>query len=410
MVSTFPTELHRSLYAALAALRATGDVVPGELMELLNTYLPMSTGLDAVEGEPFSVLGFEAARSVLLDSSSFGSHSYALTIGQFLGRTILEMDGKEHKAYRRIISDAFSMRAMIDWESTVIVPSINELIDDWVLNETADLVADLTFPLPIRVIAKLLGLPSSDVEWFQRSASTMVDLEKNDGPDSDVRREQATAEVSQYFRDVIAERRLAPRLDVISMLILGEVDGQRLADQEIVSFLRLLLPAGAETIYRASGSMLLGLLTHPDQLNLVRGDRSLIPAVVEETLRWEPSIMAIGRTATSEIRFGGVTIPAGSPVHVSLGAANHDERVFARPEEFDITRATHPHLAFATGPLTCLGLQLARFEMAAVCNVVLDRLPEIGIPPESADAHVGGIAYRSPASVPVVWNAAATVS
>jgi cytochrome P450 len=316
MVSTFPAELHRSPYAALAALRSTGDVLPGELMTLLNADLPMSTGLDVVEGEPFSVLGFEAARSVLLDSSSFGSHSYALTIGQVLGRTILEMDGRDHKAYRRIISDAFSKRAMVDWESKVIVPSINELIDGWALNGAADLVADLTFPLPIRVIAKLLGLPSADVGWFQRSASTMVDLEKSEGPESNVRREQATTEISQYFRDIIAERRLAPRSDVISLLIIGEVDGQRLADEEIVSFLRLLLPAGAETIYRASGSMLLGLLTHPDQLNLVRGDRSLIPAVVEETLRWEPPIMAIGRTTTSQIQFGGVTIPAGSPIHV----------------------------------------------------------------------------------------------
>lgn len=410
MVTTQLAELHRSPYAALAALRGSGDVVPGELMTLLDTDLPMSTGLDAVEGEPFSVLGFEAARSLLLDSSSFGSHSYALTIGQFLGRTILEMDGKEHRAYRRIISDAFSKRAMVDWESTVIVPSINEFIDGWILTGTADLVADLTFPLPIRVIAKLLGLPSTDVEWFQRSASAMVDLEKNDGPESEIQRERATTEISQYFRDVIAERRLAPRSDVISMLITGEVDGQRLADEEIVSFLRLLLPAGAETIYRASGSMLLGLLTNPDQLNLVKNDRSLIPAVVEETLRWEPPIMAIGRTATSQIEFGGVTIPAGSPVHVSLGAANHDERVFSRPEEFDITRPPHPHLAFATGPHTCLGLQLARAEMAAICNVVLDRLVEIRVAPDFADAHIGGIAYRSPASVPAVWNATATAS
>ena len=410
MVSTLQAELHRSPYAALAALRSTGDVVPGELMTLLNADLPMSTGLDAVEGEPFSVLGFEAARSVLLDSSSFGSYSYALTIGQFLGRTILEMDGKEHRAYRRIISDAFSKRAMFDWESKVIAPSINELIDGWILNGAADLVADLTFPLPIRVIAKLLGLPSTDVGWFQRAASTMVDLEKNDGAESDVRREQATTEISQYFRDIIAERRLAPRSDVISMLIIGEVDGQRLADEEIVSFLRLLLPAGAETIYRASGSMLLGLLTHPDQLNLVRADRSLVPAVVEETLRWEPPIMAIGRTTTSEVQLGSLTIPAGSPIHVSLGAANHDEKVFAQPEDFDITRPSHPHLAFATGPHTCLGLQLARSEMGSICNVLLDRLAGIRVLPEFADAHVSGIAYRSPASIPAIWDAPATVS
>jgi cytochrome P450 len=137
---------------------------------------------------------------------------------------------------------------------------------------------------------------------------------------------------------------------------------------------------------------------------LVRSDRGLVSAVVEETLRWEPPIMAIGRTSTSAVELGGVKIPAGSPVHVSLGAANHDEKVFSRPEEFDITRPPHPHLAFATGAHTCLGLQLARAEMAAICNVVLNRLGEMQISPESMDVHVGGISYRTPASVPVVWG------
>jgi cytochrome P450 len=402
--NTHLDEMNRSPYAALAALRNSGDVQPGEIMTLLNTDLPMSTGLDAVEGQAFSVLGFEAARALMLDNSSFGSHSYALTIGQFFGRTILEMDGKEHKAYRRIISDAFSKRAMMDWDFTVIVPTINDLIDEWDQNGSVDLVSELTFPLPNRVIGKLLGLPAADVDWFQHSASAMANLEGDSGPESEVERERATAEISQYFRDVVAEKRRLPQADVISMLIGGEVDGQSLNDEEIVSFLRLLLPAGAETIYRASGSMLLGLLTHPEQLDLVRNDRGLVSAVVEETLRWEPPIMAIGRTATSQVELGGVTIPAGSPVHISLGAANHDERVFPQPEEFDMARPPHPHLAFATGAHTCLGLQLARVEMAAICNVVLDRLVGVEISPEITDVHVGGIAFRSPPTVPVVWN------
>ena len=125
-------------------------------------------------------------------------------------------------------SDAFSKRAMSEWDSQVIVPTINELIDGWAQNGSADLVADLTFPLPIRVIAKLLGLPAADVEWFQRSAAAIVDLEGD--AESEVQRQRATAEISDYFRDVIAERRRSPRSDVISLLITGEVEGQRLDD------------------------------------------------------------------------------------------------------------------------------------------------------------------------------------
>jgi cytochrome P450 len=393
-------ELNRSPFRALAELRAQGDLVQGELMSLLGVDLPMSTGLDAVAGVPFTALGFEAARAVLLDGTSFSSGAYALTIGRFLGRTILEMDGTEHIAHRRLLSAVFSKREMAMWTRKFIVPTINNLIDSIAGVSTTDLVKALTYALPIRVIGQMLGLPKDDVDWFQSTASVMVALEVEDGGDMGTR-EGAAASLGSYFHNLIDLRRSEPNSDIISLLLKQEIDGHSLDADSIVSFLRLLLPAGAETIYRGSGSMLAALLTHPKQLEAIRADRGLVPVVVEETLRWEPPIMAIGRTAIRDTEVAGVTIAEGTPVHVSLGAANHDRQVFERPEQFDIGRPSHPHLTFAAGPHTCLGLQLARTEMAALCNAVLDRLPDLALENDSAIPAIEGIAFRSPPRLPV---------
>jgi cytochrome P450 len=310
------------------------------------------------------------------------------------------MDGTEHIAHRRLLSAVFSKREMAMWTRKFIVPTINNLIDSIAGVSTTDLVKALTYALPIRVIGQMLGLPKDDVDWFQSTASVMVALEVEDGGDMGTR-EGAAASLGSYFHNLIDLRRSEPNSDIISLLLKQEIDGHSLDADSIVSFLRLLLPAGAETIYRGSGSMLAALLTHPKQLEAIRADRGLVPVVVEETLRWEPPIMAIGRTAIRDTEVAGVTIAEGTPVHVSLGAANHDRQVFERPEQFDIGRPSHPHLTFAAGPHTCLGLQLARTEMAALCNAVLDRLPDLALENDSAIPAIEGIAFRSPPRLPV---------
>ena len=149
---------------------------------------------------------------------------------------------------------------------------------------------------------------------------------------------------------------------MISVLVQAELDGEHLDDAQICSFLRLLLPAGAETTYRSSSNLLFGLLTNPDQLDALRADRNLMPQAIEEGLRWEPPLLGIMRTATRDTEIDGMPIPAGSIVAVNLGSANHDERYWDNAEEFDIFRPPRQHIAFAWGPHMCLGLHLARME------------------------------------------------
>jgi cytochrome P450 len=193
--------------------------------------------------------------------------------------------------------------------------------------------------------------------------------------------------------------------DLMSELVMAEVDGQRLADDEIYPFLLLLLPAGVETTYRSSSSLLFGLLSQPDRLAALRADHDLLPAAIEEGLRWEPPVVSVLRVAVEDVELGGVRIPKGGMVALSLGAANRDPASFEDPDTFDIFRDARQHVAFGDGPHMCLGMHLARMETRVLLTAVLDRLPNLRLDPEADDPHVHGLVFRSPPSLPVLFGA-----
>jgi cytochrome P450 len=252
------------------------------------------------------------------------------------------------------------------------------------------------------VISRLLGLPEEDFLQFQRWSVELIGLV------ADIDRGlAASAALRDYFAGVVAERRSQPRDDVISDLVTAEVDGERLSDESIYSFLRLLLPAGAETTYRSSGNLLFLLLTHDDQMDAVRADRSLLPQAIEEGLRFEPPLLTINRTTTCEVEIGGVTLAAGESINPNMGSANHDETRWENAESFDIFRPAIPHIAFAHGPHMCLGMHLARLETRALVNGVLDRLPNVALNPGDTDPHIRGQVFRSPTSLPVTFSPSA---
>ena len=177
-------------------------------------------------------------------------------------------------------------------------------------------------------------------------------------------------------------------------------------DEEIYGFLRLLLPAGAETTQRLLGTLLLALLENPEQLEAVKADRKLLTNAIEEALRWESPVQMTSRENLTDVELSGVSIPAGSHISVCIGSGNHDEEVFDDPERFDIFRDGPPHLAFGEGPHRCLGEHLARLETTVAMNALLDRLPDIRLEPGDSDPHVHGQAFRSPNCVPVAFTPA----
>lgn len=355
-------------------------------------------GIEPSEG--YVCFRYDDCSRVLRDPKTFTSTGYDSTIGMVMGHMILGMDDPEHRVHRNLVAKAFRERSLARWEPQFIAPICNELIDRFISRGSADLVRELTFEFPVRVISRILGLPEEDFGQFQRWSIELIGLGAN------IELGLAASEsLRNYFAEVVAERRRQPRDDVISDLVTAEVEGKRLSDEAIYSFLRLLLPAGAETTYRSSGNLLFLLLSHPDQLQAVIRDRSLLPQAIEEGLRREPPLLTINRNTTRDVELGGVTIPEGASVVTCLGSANHDETRWEDPERFDIFRPQIPHLAFAHGPHMCLGMHLARLETRVVVNAVLDRLHSLRFDPAGDDPHIRGMVFRSPTSLPVLFSA-----
>jgi cytochrome P450 len=215
---------------------------------------------------------------------------------------------------------------------------------------------------------------------------------------------QASQALERYFLPLIAERRDAPRGDLISVLATAELEGTRLTDAEIVAFLRLLLPAGAETTYRSSSNLIFGLLTHMEQFEQVRRDRALIPQAIEEGLRWEPPLIGILRGVTRDTEIDGVPVPKGATLSVSMGAANRDDARYTDPDRFDIHRPARQHLAFGFGAHRCLGMHLARMETTVALEALFDRLPNLRLDPEAGRVVITGATFRAPTKLPVVFG------
>jgi cytochrome P450 len=349
----------------------------------------------------FTAFGFDAVQQVLKDGDTFSSAAYADVMGEVMGHTILEMDEPEHHLYRGLVQQAFSRKSMENWERDLVRGVVDEQIDGFIDRDPkrADLVRELTFPFPVIVIARLLGLPREDLPMFHRNAVQIISA------GFDIERARAASEsLFDYFSAIIAERRTHPSDDVISVLAQAELEGTRLNDDEICAFLRLLLPAGAETTYRSSSNLLYGLLTKPDQLDALHADRGLMNQAIEEGLRWEPPLLGILRTATKDTEVEGVFVPAGSTVAVNIGSANHDERYWDHAEEFDLFRPQRQHLAFAWGPHMCLGLHLARMETRVAIGRLLDRLPGMRLDPDAEPAPITGMIFRAPNALPVIWD------
>jgi len=317
-----------------------------------------------------------------------------------MGRTILQMDEPEHRKIRSLVASSFRSRMLERWEEELVAVVVNELIDSFVERGRSDLVREVTFNFPVQVIARILGLPRADYPRFQRWALELTSVSANWE-----RGVAASAALRDYFVEVMAERRAAPGDDLISDLVRAEVDGERLGDEEIYSFLRLLLPAGVETTYRATGSLLLALLNDRRQLDALYGDRSLYAQAFEEVLRWEPPVTLILRRATRATELAGVPIDEGADIALMIGAANRDERKYADPDRYDMFREQRQHVGFGFGVHVCLGMHLARMESRVAVNTLLDRLGPITLDPAAEPPHIEGLAFRSPLSLPVVFAA-----
>jgi cytochrome P450 len=385
-------DLLRDPYPLFAQKRRESGIFKGSVMDWSKT--PDNLRPDNL----YAAVSFDAVNKVFRDGRLFNSKIYDSTIGLFIGPTILAMEGKPHREHRNLVSAAFKSKSLVQWEPTIVRPICEALVDESVDAGSADLVKDFTFEFPTRVISKLLGLPAEDLPWFRARAVELISYTVKYK-----RAFVASAALKDYFLTQIDQRRSNPTEDIIGDLVTAEIDGENLTDEAIYSFLRLLLPAGLETTYRSSGNLLFLLLTHPDQLAAVQADRELIPAAIEEGLRYETPLTTVQRYATEDTELEGVEIPAGSVIDVCIGSANRDEGRWERSEEFDIFRKRLPHITFAAGEHTCLGLHLARMETRVALECLLNRLTDITLVTDH-DPHIWGQPFRSPRALPVTFE------
>ncbi|WP_020669887.1 cytochrome P450 [Amycolatopsis nigrescens] len=361
--------------------------------------------------KPYAVVPFAGTRAILLlthdlvtaafkDEATFpASAIYPLTTGPVLGHTIQCMAGREHRVNRALVTPAFRRKLVASYAGTLLEPLAHDLVDRFHRRDEVDLVAEFTERYPVLVITRMLGLPAGDEEVLHRWARDLFHY-----PMRPADAKRASAEFTAYLTPVIEARRREPGDDLISTLAGTEVEGERLSDEQILSFLRLLFPAGADTSTLALGNVLAALLTHPDELLRVREDPDTeLSWAVEESLRWEPPVALLPRVCPAAADWHGIAIPAGTPMIFGITAANRDPGVYPDPDRFDIGRRAMATLAFGDGPHTCLGTWLALAEVRAGLKVLLHRLPEIRLV-AGADARIGGrlgAALRGPAALRV---------
>jgi cytochrome P450 len=381
-----------SPYPMLAELRATAAVHRG--------WPEMGIPASPEDAQQiFSVYSFDAVKAVFTDNKTFSTRCYEAIVRPLQGPTILEMQEPEHAVYRRLHEFAFARSSMRRWEAELVRPLVERTVDRFREAKWADLVEEAFMPIPVRVIAALIGLPESDIPEFHRLAIDLLGFHSD--MDSALK---ASAQLKEYFIEILADRRREPKDDMVTVLADSDIDGVKMSDEQIYGFMRNLLPAGAETTSRSTANLAIGLLTHPDQLVAVHADRSLLPQAIEEGIRWETPLLNFMRETTCDVEFHGVEIPEGSTIAVNLGSANHDENRWDDPEDFNIFRDRKPHIGFGHGAHVCLGMHLARLESTLFFNTLFDRLPGLRLDPDAPPPYVAGTFFRSPQHLKVIWD------
>jgi cytochrome P450 len=324
---------------------------------------------------------------------------------RFIDSNMLNRDGDTHRRLRRLVSKAFTPR-MIERLRPRIQEIADELIDRVSAAGEMELVSEFAFPLPITVIAELLGVPSADRESFRTWSGAMVSPAL-----AAAEMEQADALLGafvQYLLALFAERREAPGEDLVSALVAVEDGGDTLSEEELCSMVALLIVAGHETTVSLIGNATLALLTHPEQRAAVEHDPTLLPRAVEELLRFDgPVERTLNRWAAVDVELGGQTIRCGETVIVVLGAADHDPERFEDPEKLDLAaRRDSRHLAFGRGRHFCLGAPLARLEAEIALGTLLRRLPGLRLAVAEDELRWRPVPlFRSLVALPVAWDA-----
>ena len=381
-------------------------------------------GIDAMRGSPpvrdprtgvWHALSHASVERVLTDHAVFSSEGVGTRPidelrdeDMLFMRTIVGMDPPRHRRYRSVVSAVFTPRAVASLEGRIREIS-QELIDRVRPAGRMDFIEDFAFPLPVAVIAEMLGVPLDRREDFRRWSDDLLSagfgLDRANPPE---RQRAASRDMMAYFDELVEERRRRPKEDLISGLVQAEVDGQRLDRKELSSFCILLLLAGHVTTTTLLAQAV-WCLDDPETAGELRRSPELVPDAIEEVLRHRTPVLGLGRIARQDVTLEGQAIRRGEVVLAWIWAANHDPTVFRDPDRFDPHRKPNPHLAFGHGIHFCLGAPLSRLEAAVALPMLLEQLPGLRCDPDAPAKPLDGTILHGFRSLPVTFSAVGAV-
>ena len=377
-------------------LREQGPVLPGTLHQLTGIDGNLHFhGLPFPDRPHFTLFDYESCFAAFRNGEVFSSTSEPVDLENgplHLMNSMLSMSGAQHRRYRSLVQQSFLPANGEWWIQNWVSDTVDSLIDGFAGDGRAELNVDFCAAIPLLTITGSFGVPDDQA----------LDIRANVG--------RSPERVIEVLRPIIADRRERPQDDLISVLVQAEISDEdgiatQLTEREIHSFVLLLLGAGSGTTWKQMGTTLTALLQRPRLLDAVRADRSLLRPVIEESLRWMPTDPMFSRWVASDTRLGGVDIPAGSVVHIGIGAANRDPARWENPDEFDPTRPMKPSLGFGQGAHICLGMHVARAEMTVAISALLDRLPNLRLDPDAEPPGFVGFYERGATAIPVLFDA-----
>ncbi len=360
----------------------------------------------------YFVSRYEDVARVYRDSDVFSNENYGFQMEPVIGRTVIQMSGREHAVNRQLITPALRGQYLND-----LLPEVDKIaeemiakLDDEAEDGVVDVVESFTKWFPINVIIRMLDLPAADLpkfhDWYSSLMAFLANLTQDPAIHEWGMRTQR--DYPAYILPIIAERRQNPGDDLISRLCQTELEGETLSDEQIKALIGLLLIAGGETTDKAIASTLKHLMLNPEQLEAVKADPALATQALVENLRYHPPVQIILRTATQDVEVAGGLIPAGSVVACVNGAANRDERQYPDPDRFDIFRddislksafgGSADHIAFALGRHFCVGSLLAKREAETALNLLLAKYPDLHFP-DGYEPQDAGLFTRGPESL-----------
>ncbi|MEZ0362710.1 cytochrome P450 [Mycobacterium sp. pUA109] len=382
-------------YPVWHRLREQGPVLPGTLHELTGCTDSMYFhGLPYPDRPHFTLFSYDTCFTAYRNPEVFASSPEPVDLDNGplgLTNSMLSMGGEQHKRYRGLVQPSFLPVKAQWWIQNWIADTVQLLIDGFIADGRAELNVDFCAAIPVLTITGSFGVP------VEQALEIRAALSSDPG------------KVIDLVRPIIEARRRQRQDDLISVLVGAELTDDagvthRLSDREIHSFVLLLLGAGSGTTWKQMGTTLTALLQRPELLATIRADRALLRPAIDEALRWMPTDPMFSRWVISDTEIAGVDIPAGSVVHMNIGAANRDPARWERPDDYDIFRPLKPSLGFGQGAHICLGMHVARAEMSVGISALLDRLPNLRLDPAAEPPRFVGMYERGATAIPVLFD------